>query len=63
MRVGRDTVIERHRRHVEASARRDYFARRAIDLLALGEEQAGFDAADRAEYWDLRAKALEPRGN
>jgi hypothetical protein len=55
-----DTVVEQLRRHVEASARRDYYARRAIDLLALGEEQAGYDAADRAELWDLRAKALEP---
>lgn len=56
----RDTVVELLRQHVEASARRDYFARRAIDLLALGEEEAGLDAADRAEFWDLRAKALEP---
>lgn len=48
------------RRHIEYSAKRDKWARRAIDLLAKGEDEAGMDAADEAEYWDLKAKSLEP---
>jgi hypothetical protein len=53
-------VPERLRRHVEYSLKRDKWARRAIDLLAKGKDQAGMDAADKAEYWDLKVKSLEP---
>lgn len=51
---------ERLRLHVEYSAKRDSWAQRAIDLLAKGEEARGMDAAEKAEYWDLKAKSLEP---
>ena len=53
-------LIERVRRHVEYSQKRDKWARRAIDLLAKGEDKAGMDAAAKAEEWDLKAKSLEP---
>jgi hypothetical protein len=50
---------ERLRRHLEYSQKRDRWARRAIDLLEKGEEDAGMDAAEKAEYWALMAKSLE----
>jgi hypothetical protein len=53
-------LIERFRRHVEYSIKRDKYARRAIELLAKGKDEAGMDAAEKAEYWDLKAKSLEP---
>lgn len=53
-------VQERLRRHVEASVKRDEYARRAIDLLAKGDEAAGMAAAEKAEEWALKAAALEP---
>jgi hypothetical protein len=53
-------VIEMHRRHVEASVKRDECARRAIALLAEGKVEAGMDAAEQAEIWALRAMVLEP---
>lgn len=55
-----DDVIERFRQHVEYSVKRDECARRAIELLAQGEDDAGLEAAEEAEMWALRAKALEP---
>lgn len=57
--MAKDTVIELLRRHVEASLERDAYAARAIDLFAKGEDEAGEAAAEMAELWDLRAKALE----
>jgi hypothetical protein len=57
----KDTVIELHARHVEASLKRDICARRAINLFEKGDDNAAWDAAHEAEIWDLRAKALEPR--
>jgi hypothetical protein len=48
------------RRHVEYSAKRDKWAQRAIDLLAKGKVEAGMEAAEKAEYWALKARALEP---
>jgi hypothetical protein len=51
---------ERLRRHMEYSRKRDYWARRAIALLEKGEDEAGMDAAEKAERWDLRVKSLEP---
>lgn len=53
-------LIERFRRHVEYSQKRDQYARRAIDLLAKGKDEAGMAAAAKAKYWDLKAKSLEP---
>lgn len=53
-------LTERLRRHVEYSRKRDKCARRAIDLLAKGQHDAGMEAAEKAEYWDLKAKSLEP---
>jgi hypothetical protein len=46
---------------MEASQKRDLWARRAIDLLAKGKDKAGMEAAAKAQRWDLKAKALEPR--
>lgn len=53
-------LIERFERHVEYSAQRDKWARRAIELLAKGDDEAGMAAAEKAEHWDLKAKSLEP---
>ncbi len=53
-------VVERLRLHVEYSAKRDNLARQAIALLAKGDDEAGMAAAEQAEYWDLKAKSLEP---
>jgi hypothetical protein len=53
-------VTERLRRHIEACRKRDAWARRAIDLLAKGNDKAGLEAAEKAERWDLKAKALVP---
>jgi len=53
-------LIERFRLHVEYSAKRDKWARRAIELLAKGDDEAGMAAAEQAEYWELKAKSLEP---
>jgi hypothetical protein len=52
-------LIERFRRHVEYSQKRDTYARRAIELLDQGEDKAGMRAAAKAELWDLKAKSLE----
>jgi hypothetical protein len=43
----------------EATAKRDEFARRALELLKQGKEKAGMAAARKAEYWDAKAKAVE----
>lgn len=53
-------VVERLRRHIEASQKRDKYARRAIELLAKGNDAGGMAAAKKAEFWDLKAKSLEP---
>ena len=53
-------LIERLRRHVEYSQKRDTYARRAIELLDAGKDKAGMAAAAKAEEWDLKAKSLEP---
>jgi hypothetical protein len=53
-------VQERLRRHVEATLKRDEWARRAIDLLKKGNDKAGLAAAEKAELWDLKANALVP---
>jgi hypothetical protein len=52
--------IERFRQHVEASIKRDEYARRAIDLLAKGKDKAGMAAAAKAMRWERKAKALLP---
>jgi hypothetical protein len=39
--------------------KRDEYARRAIDLLAKGNDKAGMAAARKAELWDRKVKALE----
>jgi hypothetical protein len=51
----------RLQQHIEASTRRDQWARRALALLKAGKDKAGMVAARKAEYWDARAKSLEPR--
>lgn len=53
------TLTERLRQHMEASAKRDKWARRAIDLLAQGKDKEGMKAAKKAERWDLKVKDLE----
>lgn len=53
-------VTERLRLHVAYSLKRDRWARRALALLAQGNDEAAALAADWAELWDLKAKALEP---
>jgi hypothetical protein len=55
----KNDVIELHRRHVQASVKRDEYARRAIALLAEGKDEAGLDAAEQAEVWALRALMIE----
>lgn len=55
-------VQERLRRHVEACAKRDAWARRAIALLKKGNEKAGLVAAEKAELWDLKASSLAQPG-
>lgn len=52
---------ERLHRHVAASIERDKWAKRAIDLLANGKTKAGMAAAAKAEKWDAKVKALEPK--
>ena len=52
-------VQERLRRHVEYSEKRDQWARRAIALLEKGRDEAGMDAAEKAEYWALMVISLE----
>jgi hypothetical protein len=52
-------LIERFRLHVEYSIKRDKYARRAIDLLKKGKDKEGMIAAEQAELWDLKVKALE----
>jgi hypothetical protein len=52
--------LERFRRHVEYSVKRDRWARRAIELLEQGKDKVGMAAAEKAERWDLKAKSLEP---
>lgn len=49
--------IKRLQRHIEYSMKRDTWAKRAIALFAKGKD--GMDAAERAQYWDLKAKSLE----
>jgi hypothetical protein len=51
-------VIERHRRHTEASVERDKWAWRAIGPLPKGNEKDGMAAANKAHLWD-QAKSLE----
>ena len=51
----------RLRLHVEASARRDAHARRALDLLEQGKDKAAMVAARKAEHWEAKAKALLAR--
>lgn len=53
-------VTERFRQHVEASIKRDDWARRAIDLLAKGKEKSGMAAAAKAQRWERKANALLP---
>jgi hypothetical protein len=48
------------RRHIEYSLKRDKWARRGIALSEQGKRKAALDAAEKAEYWDLKAKSLEP---
>lgn len=52
-------VIERLRKHVEYSTKRDTYARRAIELLKKGDDERGMAAAEKAQYWELKVKALE----
>lgn len=52
---------ERLRRHVAGSLERDKWAKRAIELLAAGKDRAGMAAAKKAEKWDAKVKALEPK--
>lgn len=56
-----DDPTHRLKLHMMYSRKHDFWARRAIDLLAKGEDEAGMAAADLAEYWDLKAKSLESR--
>jgi len=51
----------RLRLHSEATAKRDEFARRALDLLKQGKDKAGMAAARQAERWDAKAKAILTR--
>jgi hypothetical protein len=53
-------VTERLKLHTEASAERDKWARKAIDLLAEGKDRAGMAAAKKAKQWDEKAKSLTP---
>ena len=53
-------LIDRFRRHIEYSIKRDKWARRAIELLAEGKDKAGMAAAGKAERWDRKVKSLEP---
>jgi hypothetical protein len=53
-------LTERLQLHIEYSQKRDGWAQLAIDLLAEHKDEEGMAAADEAEYWDLKAKSLEP---
>lgn len=54
------TLTERLRQHMEATAKRDEWAQKALDLHAQGKDDEALEAADEAELWDLKVKALEP---
>lgn len=51
---------EQLKMHIEFSAQRDKLAKRAIDLLAEGNDEEGMEAASQAEFWDLKVRSLEP---
>lgn len=47
--------------HIEASRRRDEWARRGIALAEAGKVRQAKVAQRKAQFWDARAKRLEPR--
>lgn len=46
--------------HVEARAKRDQYAKQAIELLEAGKVKQGKAAAKQARDWDAKRLALEP---
>lgn len=56
----KDDPTHRLKLHMTYSRKRDHWAQSAIDLLKEGNIEKGMEAAELAEYWDLKAKSLEP---
>ena len=46
--------------HIEYSQKRDGWADRGLDLSEAGKRDEAIEALEEAEYWDLKAKSLEP---
>lgn len=53
------SITDRLRQHMEASAKRDEWAQKALDLHAQGKDDEALEAADEAELWALKVKDLE----
>ena len=51
---------ERLELHIEYSQKRDGWADRGLDLSEAGKRDEAIEALEEAEYWDLKAKCLEP---
>lgn len=62
MSAPRKPVIDLHGRvaaHVEASRKRDEWARRGLDWAKAGKKKQARVALKKAEFWDARRKKLE----
>lgn len=51
---------ERLELYIEYSQKRDGWADRGLDLSEAGKRDEAIEALEEAEYWDLKAKSLEP---
>ena len=51
---------ERLQLHIEYSQKRDGWADRGLDLSEAGKLDEAIEALEEAEYWDLKARCLEP---
>jgi hypothetical protein len=51
---------ERLKLHIEYSRKRDQCAQRGLDMSEAGKRDEAIEALEEAEYWELKAKSLEP---
>jgi len=51
---------ERLQLYIEYSQKRDGWADRGLDLSEAGKRDEAIEALEEAEYWDLKARCLEP---